>query len=200
MKLSLKKTSSQNMSILETYESTFSTAPLQMQVTKQEFYIDPRDPKSKKILVNLQFNYPVNAEDFKKRVEFELKTEGVNLLSSKVESQVTFNKYFTEAYLQSATLQVVKENQKMLVKIEKGTKPQGDGPGSEDYQNIQISVPGLYEAFKIGSVSAILLEMKNSSPNKFSLCELQYRRARKIWLRNLNSIYCQRISRSRNSK
>lgn len=152
--------------ILETYESTFSTAPLQMQVTKQEFYIDPRDPKIKKTLVNLQFNYPVNAEDFKKRVEFELKTEGVNLLSSKVESQVTFNKYFTEAYLQSATLQVVKENQKMLVKIEKGTKPQGDGPGSEDYQNIQISVPGLYEAFKIGSVSAIFARNEKFEPEQ----------------------------------
>jgi uncharacterized protein YfaS (alpha-2-macroglobulin family) len=152
--------------ILENYQLKFETDPLKMHVTKQEFYIDPRDPKSKKILVNLQFNYPINADDFKQRVEFELKTEGLNLLSSAVKHQVSFNKYFTEVYLQSEPLRVMKENQKMFVKIEKGTKPQAEGPSTQDYQNIQVNIPGLYEAFKIQSISAAFARNEKFEPEQ----------------------------------
>lgn len=139
--------------LLKDYFLEFATDPLKMSLTKEEFYIDPQDPKIKKVLVNLRFNYPINTEDFRKRVKFDLKTEGAELLSKKIAFQVNFNKFNTEAYLQSEKVDIQKENQKMIVSIEKGTKPQSEGSGSEDYQNVQVKIPGLYEAYKIENVT-----------------------------------------------
>lgn len=155
--------------ILKDYYAEFATEPLKIRLFKQEFYIDPQDPKTKKVLVNLSFNYPINTEDFRKRIKFELKVEGVDLLSKKSVFQVNFNKYNTEAYLQSDKLEVQKENQKMLVTIEKGTKPLAEGPGSEDYQNVQVKIPGLYEAYKIESVATSFVRNEKFEPEQIIL-------------------------------
>lgn len=151
---------------LKEYDLEFSTEPVKMKITKEEFYIDPNDPKIKKVLVNLSFNYPINAEDFKKRIKFDLKTEGIELLSKKMPFQVSFNKYFTEAYLQSEPFEIQKENQKMLVAIEKGAKAIAGGPGSADYQNIQVKIPGLYEAYKVESVTATFARNDKYEPEQ----------------------------------
>lgn len=152
--------------LLKDYSLEFSTEPLKMSLIKEEFYIDPQDPKIKKVLVNLRFNYPINPEDFRRRVKFELKTEGANLLSKKTAFQVNFNKFNTEAYLQSEKVDIQKENQKMIVSIEKGTKPQADGDGSEDYQNVQVKIPGLYEAYKIENVSTAFARNDKFEPEQ----------------------------------
>lgn len=168
-KVSFEKTLFASHVLLKDYFLEFTTDPLKMRVTKEEFYIDPQDPKTKKVLVNLSFNYPVNTEDLRKRIQFELKTEGAELLSKKMAFQVNFNKFNTEAYLQSEKIQIQKENQKMLVAIEKGTKPQGDGSGSDDYQNIQIKIPGLYEAYKVESVTTSFARNEKFEPEQIIL-------------------------------
>ena len=135
--------------IFDSLETKFSTQPLTIKVTKQEFYIDPKNPAIKKVVINYSTNYPVNLEDFKKHIEFELENKGVVVTSSKVPFTVTANKFQNEIYTQSESLAVPKDSQDMIVTLEKGIKAQAGGPGSNDKPKVVVSVPSLYEGIDI---------------------------------------------------
>lgn len=139
--------------IFESHEVSFSTEPLKIQVSKQEFYIDPKNPDIKKVLVNFKTNYPVNVEDFKKRIHFELENRGVLVTSKDVPFTVTANKFKNEVFTQSESLAVPKDSQVMKVKLDKGAKAVAGGPGSKDEHRVSVNVPSLFEGFGISYVS-----------------------------------------------
>src|SRR5207247_5079953 len=57
---------------LDTYELEFETVDFVAEMSEAEFYQDPVDPKIKKVVATVHFNYPVDPESFEKRVELTL--------------------------------------------------------------------------------------------------------------------------------
>ena len=157
--------------IFDELETKFSTEPVKVRVTKQEFYIDPKNPDIKKVVINYRTNYPVNIEDFKKRVEFELENKGVVVTSKKIPFSLTANKFQNEIYVQSETLAVPKDSQDMIVKLEKGVRAQAGGPGSEDKPRVLVGVPSLYEGIEISQTSMAFARNEKFEPEQIILVQ-----------------------------
>lgn len=138
--------------LLETYKPEFTTEKVTFSVTKDEFYIDPTNPKIKKAVVNLRFNYPIEAEDFKKHVSFRFVSRQRNRLGGsgdKVGFTVSFNKFLNEAYLTSDVIPVPEEESLMIVEVEKGFHSSLGGEPSEQGRKLDIPIPGRTDTFKI---------------------------------------------------
>lgn len=152
--------------IFQELEFEFKTQPVKYEVFRNEFYIDPKNPDIKKVVVNLRFNYPVQVEKAKDLIDFELKNEGVIATSSSVPFQVTSNKLQTEIYLQSESLPVPQDSQTMVVKVSKGIKAVRGGHGSEEQKELKIKVPSMYEALSISSVDMSFARNEKFEPEQ----------------------------------
>jgi uncharacterized protein YfaS (alpha-2-macroglobulin family) len=135
--------------VFESRSITFKTEPVKVQVSKEEFYIDPRNPDVKKVVVNLHFNYPVFTEDVRKRIDFELQDQGLTVTTKKIPFTLTSDKYQLDFYLSSENLSVPKNSQKMIVTLDKGVKAIAGGPSSDTSKKVSVSVPSRFEALHI---------------------------------------------------
>ncbi|MGZ3769164.1 MAG: alpha-2-macroglobulin family protein [Bdellovibrio sp.] len=138
--------------LLENYKPEFSTEKISFSADKKEFYIDPTNSKIKKVVVNLSFNYPIDAEDFKKHVSFNFNSRMAKNLGNvgpKFGFTVSFNKLMNEAYLTSEVIPVPENESVMTVEIEKGFHSSKEGTPSEHGEKYDITVPGRSDTFKI---------------------------------------------------
>ncbi len=165
-KVEFKKALFASHLIFDSYDVEFSTQAVRIQAMKREFYIDPKNAETKKVLVNFKSNYPLNIEDFKKRVDFELENKGVVATSKKVPFSLTTNKFLTEVYLQSESLPIPRDSQTMVVKVEKGVKAQAGGQGSQEEQKISVAIPSLYEGFSISSANLAFARNEKYEPEQ----------------------------------
>lgn len=137
--------------LLEKFDYDFQAREMKAYINKQEFYQDPRDPKIKRALVNFSYNYPLDTEDFKKRLTMTLQTKDASVLGASAKSvpfTVTFNKYQNEAYLQSDPIAIPKEDSEVKVVVEKGVRDfRGGNPTPEKLSSI-VDIPGMFNYFR----------------------------------------------------
>lgn len=137
--------------LLEKYDYDFTAREMKAYITKQEFYQDPRDPKIKRALVNFQYNYPLDTEDFKKRLTMTLQTKDSSVLGASAKAvpfTVTFNKFQNEAYLQSDPIAIPSEDSVVKVVVEKGVRDFRNGNATADKQSSIVDVPGMFNYFR----------------------------------------------------
>lgn len=155
--------------IFDDREVEFKTQKIKSSVYRQEFYIDPRNAETKKVVVTIGFNYPINPEEVRKRVSFELENQGISLTSRKVPFTMTHNKHFTEFYFQSENLSVPVDNQRMIVKLEDGVKPLAGGKKSDEEEEVSITVPSRYEALRYGETRMTFVRNEKYEPEQIIL-------------------------------
>jgi uncharacterized protein YfaS (alpha-2-macroglobulin family) len=153
----------------EEYDHEFSTDIVHLSVPKSEFYIDPLHPSVKRVVATIQSNYPLDVEDFKKRVRFDYQSANDSVLkrpSRNIPFTVTFNPHFTAAYLESEPLSLAKEDQVMTITVDKGVRtPRGGNPAG-DGVSAKVEVPGLYSAFKLKESEVIFARNERFEPEQ----------------------------------
>lgn len=154
---------------LEKYSDDWTSKPLETSVISSEFYIDPKDPRIKKVIVQLNFTHPIRLEDLKAKLDVSIGAESGISTSKKLDYTVTLNKYATSAYISTESLAIDDRPQTVTVKLEKGLRPRQDGEKSESYQNINVSVPGRLTAFKITSANIEIIRNQKYEPEQILL-------------------------------
>ncbi|MEK7354813.1 MAG: MG2 domain-containing protein, partial [Bdellovibrionota bacterium] len=135
--------------LLEDMDYDFETPQLAGNVTKQEFYQDPRDPQVKKAVVNIRYNYVLDTEDFKKRVSLLMRTRDQSTLGQAgkaIPFTVTFATIPNEAYIVSDNVGIPREDSVVDVKIDEGARTPKGGKAAKI--EAPVEVPGLMNFFK----------------------------------------------------
>ncbi|OFZ20838.1 MAG: hypothetical protein A2X94_04800 [Bdellovibrionales bacterium GWB1_55_8] len=158
----------------EEWAHSFTTSPIELSFSNAELYIDPQNPKNKRVIATIKSNYPLEPEEFKKKVEFEFQSADESVLKKparQVPFSVAFNPYFTEAYLQSEPIQLPKENHVMKVQVGQGVRASVGGEPSDDAREFSVDVAGLYEGFKVGDVQVIFARNEKFEPEQVLILE-----------------------------
>ncbi len=178
--------------ILEDYQPAFTTEKLRATVMKNEFYIDPTNSKIKKTLVNLTFNYPIDPDEFKKHVEMRLQTKQKNNL--KIPGQnyghtVSFDKFLKHAYISSENIPAPEEESVMSVRITEGYHAQLGGAPAESNDEIQITIPGKSDTFRINKASMSFVRNEKFEPEQIVVIETSIaaksediQKSMKVWM------------------
>ncbi len=154
---------------LKEYEIKFSTPRLTLYASKQEFYIDPRNEKIKRVIFNLTANTPLDTEDFKKRLALTLQPVDDSLLGKSgtaIKYKVTFNEHNTQAFIESETIELPKANHVAKITVQSGLQSRRGGEGLKESFEEKVDVPGLYEALKIEDPKIIFARNEKYEPEQ----------------------------------
>lgn len=133
----------------------FATPPFQATISATEFYQDPTQPGVRRVVVQLSFTHPVDAQSLESRVQLN---DGTARKFS-----VAYDKFKLTASLQSEPLPIPDETQAMEVTIAKGVQAQRGGPGTPSEIVKSVDVPGLY-SLAITEVGATIVSNDAGDP------------------------------------
>ena len=158
--------------LLEELKYDFETPKLSGELTKNEFYQDPRDPRVKKAVFNFRFNYPIDTEDLKKRVSLKIRTKDDKVLGQKSKAlsfTVSFNVFQNEVYIQSDALEIPKEDSIVEIEIDAGVRTTRGG--SAEKLASHVDVPGLLNLFKFQNPVVTFARNEKFEPEQILVVE-----------------------------
>ncbi|WLI89106.1 alpha-2-macroglobulin [Massilia sp. R2A-15] len=128
-------------------EAVFATAPFAASITRAEFYQDPVNPTVKKVVVDLNFTYPVNPAELEKRIELRQEQQSGGILGLGKETSkftVTYDKLKLNAYVQSDSIPIPKDSGAMRFTLAKGLSAARGSPALDAELSKEVAIPGLY--------------------------------------------------------
>ncbi|MCC6137156.1 MAG: alpha-2-macroglobulin family protein [Bdellovibrionaceae bacterium] len=160
--------------LLEDYTYRFTTAKLSIYKNKNEFYIDPKNDKIKKVIFNFGANTPLDPEDIKKRITLTMQPKDDSLLgktATQLKYKVSFNEYNSEVYIESENIELPNATHIAKIVIDKGVQTRRGGEGLQDSITQTVSIPGLHEALKILDPKIIFARNEKFEPEQVLVFE-----------------------------
>ncbi len=159
--------------LLEKYEVKTTLPEFWVTASNGEFYTDPKDPKIKRVLVTFKANYPLDTETFKDHVTMVkkvLKKGTLQLTKDKIPFTVTFDKFRGDAYVVSESIPVPLEEFMAVTTVDGVKSARGGDPIKNAYDS-EVRVPGMYDYFRIGGVSATVVRNDKFEPEQVIVVE-----------------------------
>ncbi len=135
--------------LLEELEYKFETPQMKGRFSKEEFYQDPRDPDIKRAVFNIHYNYALDTEDFKKRLEMNMQIKDDSILGKKAKKYaytVSFGKFQNEAFVVSDPIPIPKKDSIVHLLVGKGVRAPRGGSTGADMEG-KVDVPGMFDLF-----------------------------------------------------
>jgi uncharacterized protein YfaS (alpha-2-macroglobulin family) len=156
---------------LKSYQAKFRTAPFVAKITEAQFYQDPADPASKKIVATVNFTHPVDTADFEKRIV--LREEGrdgviLGIGADDKKFKVTYDKFKVNAYIHSEAMPIPAQPVKIAVIIEAGARSSRGGNGTTEAVKQSVTVPGLY-SLALQKIELTLAENERLEPDRIMM-------------------------------
>lgn len=124
------------------------------------FYQDPRVQENKRIQTSLFLNYPAQLESLKKNLFlFEVAPDGKRT-ASKLELNFTLSETQSAIYVTTSPLKIKEKEQKFLFVLNSGIQSSFVG-ATQDVKINEITIPSLYDYFKIKNVTASVVRNSN---------------------------------------
>lgn len=150
---------------LAAYEAKFSTAPFAATITKAQFYQDPVNPTVKKVVVELQFTYPVDPAELEKRIELRQQEQAAGILGIGKESTrftVSYDKFKLNAFIHSEILPIPKDSGEIRFTLAKGLAAARGSNALDAELARTVAIPGLYSL----SVSDVTPQVVTNDKNE----------------------------------
>ncbi|MEQ1774492.1 MAG: MG2 domain-containing protein [Burkholderiales bacterium] len=159
---------------LKSYQAKFRTAPFVAKITEAQFYQDPADPASKKIVATVNFTHPVDVADFEKRIV--LREEGrdgviLGIGADDKKFKVTYDKFKVNAYIHSEPMPIPSQPVKIAVTIEAGARSSRGGNGTTEAVKQAVTVPGLY-SLALQKIELTLAENERLEPDRILMVNI----------------------------
>ncbi|WP_243043018.1 alpha-2-macroglobulin [Dyella sedimenti] len=144
----------------------FDIAPFEAKVQRGEFYQDPQDATAKKTILPVNFNYPVDAADFEKRIAVGLAQRGSG--DTALKYTVTYDQTRLHAWIHSQPLALPRDEGSVRYVIDKGVRSARGGDGTAKELKAHVRVPGLY-SLSINSIAPTLVDNEKYEPEQVLL-------------------------------
>ena len=159
---------------LQDYQAKFRTAPFVAKISEAQFYQDPADPASKKIVATVNFTHPVDSADFEKRIV--LREEGrdgviLGIGADDKKFKVTYDKFKINAYIHSEPMPIPSQPLKVAVTIEAGARAARGGNFTKEAIKQLVVVPGLY-SLALQGFELTLAENERLEPDRIMMVKI----------------------------
>ena len=157
---------------LEKYEHRFSTAKFEATFVSQEFYQDPKQPKTKKVIATIRFTHPVDSTSFEQRVALTfVLAETLTSTKSPLKHTVSYDKFKGEAYIQSDLIPIPLKDSHTNIKLHKGIVSTRGGAGTQVDMEKDVQVPGMYSYFRVNPAHLELVRNEKFEPEQVMMLE-----------------------------
>ncbi|MBB3226513.1 hypothetical protein FHW69_001103 [Luteibacter sp. Sphag1AF] len=143
---------------------TFDTAAFTARIVRGEFYQDPENPTMKKAIVQVGFNYPVDAAQFEKRVHASMLNRA-GKPQDDLKFSVTYDERRLNAFVHTQPLDLPRDDGAVGVSLDSGLRSSRGGDGTPKELTTSVRVPGLY-SLSISEISATLVDNARFEPEQ----------------------------------
>lgn len=153
-------------------EQRWRTAAFSAQLAASEFYVDPRDPKIKRVAATFRFSHPVDPESLEKRLSLVVLGEKKGFFDSgrtAVAFTTSYDKFRGEAYVRSEPIAIPPEEVIAELSAAPGVRPLHGGPPSADELKARVRVPGMYDYFRFNAARVELARDERLEPRQILL-------------------------------
>ena len=112
----------------------------------------------------MNFNYPVDAAQFEKRVALALADKN-GKSGTPLKFTVTYDAFKLNAWVHSQPLDLPRDDGSVLLKLDRGVRSSRGGDGTSDTQQASVRVPGLY-SLAIQDISPTLVDNDEYEPEQ----------------------------------
>jgi uncharacterized protein YfaS (alpha-2-macroglobulin family) len=141
----------------------FDTQPFMARIGGGEFYQYPQDATAKKVIVPVDFNYPVDAAQFEKRIALSLLVRSGK--ESPLKFTVTYDAYKLHAWVHSQPLALPRDDGAVRMSLDRGVRSLRGGDDFEQALQAQVRVPGLY-SLQLESLEPTLVDNDQYEPEQ----------------------------------
>lgn len=153
---------------MQTYTHSFTTKPFQLKVDSFNYYQDPVNPKNRRGIATVSFNYPVDPASFENHLDLRWQASDADkgAAEQSFKYTVTYDHLKRKAYIQSENIALPDAPRYLLLTIEKGVQAaKGASIIEQDIsQNVLIPDAGSY--FKVNNVSTSLIRDERDKPDQ----------------------------------
>lgn len=159
--------------LLDDYSPSFDTQGFTAALENTEFFQDPQNPKLKKLVSTVRFSHRLDKDDFKSRVKLIMKDADPRVKDKGKDYpyELSFNKVGNEAYIHSKPIAIPSKEQTLILRIDDGARSQEGGISIGDKLSTEVSVPGMYSYFRIGSAEVNLIRNQHNDPEQVLILE-----------------------------
>jgi uncharacterized protein YfaS (alpha-2-macroglobulin family) len=169
----------------------FATAPFTAKIVNGVFYQDPVNPGAKKVVVDLQFSYPVNPAELEKRLTLREDGQSAGVLGiggAATGYVVSYDKFKLNASVVSNNLPIPKDGGSMHFTLAKGLSAAKGSPPLTDDLAHDIAIPGL-NSLAVNDVSPKVVNNEKNEPEQVlvlqtssTVHEREMQKAVAVWL------------------
>jgi uncharacterized protein YfaS (alpha-2-macroglobulin family) len=145
---------------LEKYKGSFTTYQFRASIASSSFHIDPTDEDVKQIIATIKFSHPVDPETFEKRVllrPYKLDKKIRSIENRDYRLTITYDDFFSEAYIVSESLPIPEDDVQMQISISKGVGSSWKGNNLENSLSASVRVAGMLNFARIESVQQTIV-------------------------------------------
>lgn len=159
--------------LLDDYSPSFDTEGFSASLENTEFFQDPENPKLKKLVSTVRFSHRLDRDDFKSRVKLIMRDADPRVKDKGKEYpyELSFNKVGNEAYIHSKPISIPLKEQTLILEVDDGARSQDGGVSISDELTTEVSVPGMYSYFRIGSAEINLIRNEHNDPEQVLILE-----------------------------
>jgi alpha-2-macroglobulin len=157
---------------LTKYDFTFTTAPFTVKLRQAEFYQDPVDPNLKKIVSEFAFSHPVDAPSFEKNITMRFEPSNKEERGFDLEAHVTYDKWKARAFVHSAPFPLARKDATVTLRVLAGSKAASGGPAFGEAIEKKVTVPGLYNFFRVNSAQIQIVDNPRMEPEQILILRL----------------------------
>lgn len=156
--VSFKKTFFAKHVRLKSYSFSFKTAPFTGRITSEKLYQDPMNPKVNKVVATVKFSHPVETDSFSKYIKATISYKDTfTLIAQDLKTEVSFNKYKTEAYIYTEPIQIKIKAQVVKIFVNTGLRSLRDGVNMQRPLNTSVDIPDIETFFHVETTKVALV-------------------------------------------
>ena len=139
----------------------FSSPKYQITSVDSEFYQDPSDPKTKRVVVSVNFSHPPDLKSLEDQISFQLGDERKSVLSTLTSKsygfKISYDAQNGRAFIQTDSIPIPSQDSRMHFVIKAGVKSTRGGETDKEHTG-DVTVPGMYSYFRVNSAQVDYIE------------------------------------------
>jgi hypothetical protein len=149
-------------------EVHFKTPDFKANLDAIEFYQDPTDRKTRRVVATLGFSHAVDPASLEKQLSLSMRPSGAGIEVKPVSYEFTvhYDKYHRKAYIQSQPIELPEKSNNMKLQLAEGVKSALGPAKTAQAVTGEVRIPDIYSFFRVTAADSRIVRNQENQPEQ----------------------------------
>ncbi len=149
-------------------EVEFTTPAFSAELESIEFYQDPVERNTRRVVATLDFTHAVDPQSLEKQLSLAMRPSGsgIEVTPTRYDFSVSYDKHHRKAYIHSESITLPEQRNTMQLQLPVGVVSQLGRAKLQQELSGKVTIPDVYSFFRVGSVQARIVRNQGDEPEQ----------------------------------